>query len=176
MKYEDSKLITATRTRARKQNDVRPGPEDGPAVTRSSPRPRLCHKAIHYFPLLEGNIIFIIVSYDIWVQCRSELVVSAGEKIPRSVTGRAAASSERFWGLGHWSMFGEVFCVPRLTVSNDGFSSSNVRFVLHLIVRVLETIILGGGRGGGCEPATKERLRTTIKGKERRSLKCYYSM
>ena len=103
MKYEDSKLITATRTRARKQNDVRPGPEDGSAVTRNSPRPRLCHKfkAIHYFPLLEGNTVFIIVSHDIWVQCRSELVVSAGEKIPRSVTGHAAASSDRFWGLGH---------------------------------------------------------------------------
>ena len=32
-------------------------------------------------------------------------------------------------------MFGEVFCVPQLTVSNDGVSSFDVRFIFLLFVR-----------------------------------------
>ena len=121
-------------------------------MTRNSPRrPRLCRKATHYFPFLESDSVFTIVSHDTGIQCCSELVVGADEK---------------------------VFCVPRLTVSNGGVSLSSARFVFHPIVRVSETMILSRGSA----TATKERLQghpkdeekqTTIKGKERRSVKCY---
>ena len=48
---------------------------------------------------------------------------------------------------------------PQLTVSNDGVSLSGVRFIFHLIVRVLGAMILSKGS----VIATKERLQDDIR-------------
>lgn len=126
----------------------RMGPRSLHKCIRSPPRPALCRETINR-PLLsfEGNSVFITVSHDIWIQCCSELVVGADGKIPRSVTIHARGPSGQVpgsWDTVH--RFREIFCVPQLTVSNDGVSSFSVCFIFHLIVQVLETMILSRGR------------------------------
>ena len=52
---------------------------------------------------------------------------------PLQVTSRPLPDG--FWCVETRSKFGEVFCVPQLTMSNDGASLSDLRFIFHLFVQ-----------------------------------------
>ena len=101
------------------------------------PRPPRRRKAIHYFPLLEGN--FVESSSSSPMTLGSNAVLSSSwvrikrRLVPLQVTPRPLSGQS--WVVGAQPMFEEVPYVPKLAVSNDGVSSSGVRFIFLPFVR-----------------------------------------